>query len=127
MAQAKEVVHKTTDLIFKSEEARKTLFSLAGHDYYTYTHSCNVGIFGTGLAKALMGGMETSRARKLGLAFFFHDIGKIEIDPDIIQKPGPLTHQEWEEMKRHPQLGLKLLDKFNLLTPEARGCGHAAP
>ena len=36
-----------------------------------------------------MGGMETSRARKLGLAFFFHDIGKIEIDPDIIQKPGP--------------------------------------
>jgi len=50
------VVNSTTELIIQSDEAAHTLFSLAGHDYYTYTHSCNVGIFGVGLAKELMGG-----------------------------------------------------------------------
>ena len=84
--QAREVINATTDLIIQSEEARRILFSLAGHDFYTYTHSCNVGMFGLGLAKSLMGGNGSFRAKQLGQAFFFHDIGKVEIDSRIIQK-----------------------------------------
>ena len=121
---AKAVVDSTTDLIVQSDEATHTLFSLAGHDYYTYTHSCNVGIFGVGLAKAVMGGPGSFRARKLGQAFFFHDIGKIKVDSKIIQKPGRLSEEEWEEMQLHPVYGLELLEEFKLLTPEARDVVH---
>ena len=121
---AKAVVDSTTDLIIQSDEATHTLFSLAGHDYYTYTHSCNVGIFGVGLAKAVMGGPGSFRARKLGQAFFFHDIGKIKVDSKIIQKPGRLNEEEWEEMQLHPVYGLELLEEFKLLTPEARDVVH---
>ena len=118
--QAREVINATTDLIIQSEEARRILFSLAGHDYYTYTHSCNVGMFGLGLAKALIGNRGSFRAKQLGQAFFFHDIGKVKIDSKIIQKPDRLNAQELEEMKKHPDAGLRLLEKFRLLTKEAR-------
>lgn len=124
LIHAKAVVNSTTDLIINSDEATHTLFSLAGHDYYTYTHSCNVGIFGTGLAKAVMGGPGSFRARKLGEAFFFHDIGKVRVDSKIIQKPGRLSEEEWEEMQLHPAYGLEILEGFKLLTPEARDVVH---
>lgn len=45
---------------------------------------------------------------ELSLLALLHDIGKVSIDPDILQKPGPLTPEEWDEMKRHPEIGCRI-------------------
>ena len=46
---------------------------------------------------------------ELSLAAILHDIGKVGIDPDILKKPGQLTPSEWEEMKRHPEIGYRIV------------------
>ncbi len=40
-----------------------------------------------------------------------HDIGKTKIDVDILNKPGPLDAREWEELKRHPQIGYDIIHR----------------
>ena len=42
-----------------------------------------------------------------------HDIGKIAIDENILNKPGKLTDEEWEEVKRHPEIGYRILSTVN--------------
>lgn len=42
-----------------------------------------------------------------------HDIGKIAIEESILNKPGKLTEDEWEEIKRHPEIGYRLLNTVN--------------
>ena len=44
----------------------------------------------------------------LSLLALLHDIGKVSIDPNILRKPGPLTPEEWDEMKRHPEIGYRI-------------------
>jgi HD domain len=46
---------------------------------------------------------------QLGLGVFLQDIGKLALPPSIVDKPGPLDHDELELMRRHPELGLELL------------------
>lgn len=45
---------------------------------------------------------------ELSLFSLLHDIGKVNIDPNILKKPGTLTPEEWEEMKRHPEIGYRI-------------------
>ncbi len=45
----------------------------------------------------------------VGVAARFHDVGKTQIDPEILNKPGPLDADEWTELKRHPQIGYDLI------------------
>ena len=48
---------------------------------------------------------------------FLHDIGKIALPDSILRKPGPLTHEEWESMRRHPEVAYELLSKISFLRP----------
>lgn len=48
----------------------------------------------------------------LGYASFLHDIGKLNIDTEVLTKPGHLTSAEWEEMKRHPEMGKELIQEY---------------
>ncbi len=45
---------------------------------------------------------------ELSLLALLHDIGKVGINPNILQKAGPLTPAEWDEMKRHPEIGYRI-------------------
>jgi HD-GYP domain-containing protein (c-di-GMP phosphodiesterase class II) len=54
------------------------------------------------------------------VGFFLHDVGKVGIDQGIIMKPGKLTADEMEEMRRHPLLGYKLLQEARQLTEESK-------
>ncbi|MBW7571469.1 PAS domain S-box protein [Caproiciproducens faecalis] len=51
---------------------------------------------------------------ELSLLAILHDIGKVGINQNILQKPGPLTPEEWEEMRRHPEIGYRIAQN----TPE---------
>lgn len=84
------------------------LISLSGHDFYTYNHSLDVGIYSLGLADAM--GMKGQTLEEMGVAALFHDIGKRQISLDILCKKGPLTEPEWAQMQKHPQYGLFLMN-----------------
>jgi putative nucleotidyltransferase with HDIG domain len=83
------------------------LISLSSHDFYTYTHSLDVGIYCLGLASVL--GFDKVQLHEMGQGALFHDIGKRQVSVDIITKDGPLNDVEWAQMQKHPQYGLVIL------------------
>jgi diguanylate cyclase (GGDEF)-like protein len=58
----------------------------------------------------------TKEMDELSLLALLHDIGKVSINPSILQKPGPLTAEEWKEMKKHPEIGYRIVQSMPELT-----------
>lgn len=83
------------------------LFKLA--DSYTYTHSINVALLATLIGKWMKYGSHA--LDNLMLAGLFHDIGKMRIDKNILNKPDKLTDEEFEEIKKHPIYSYELLQE----------------
>jgi len=117
---AKQGIYDVVDLILSEQKMAQHLLALTSHDYYTYTHSVNVGILSVSLSKAFFGKSGDHNMRELGAAFFLHDLGKVRIDPSFINKPGKLTEEEMWEMKHHPAYGFDILDGARELTDECR-------
>lgn len=86
-------------------------------DQYTLSHSVNVCILSTLLGAEL--GYPLSDLRTLALGTLLHDIGKIAIPPEILNKPGRLTREEAEAMKQHTILGWELLKNQPEIPPTA--------
>jgi len=57
--------------------------------------------------------------KKVGLAGVLHDLGKVGIASTIVAKPGPLSDDEWVEMRKHPEIGARMLTGSGL--PEIAG------
>ena len=76
-------------------------------DYYTYTHSINVGLYC--MTFALKVGMPADEVHELGLGGMLHDVGKSKIPLEIINKKGPLTDEEFEVVKSHTDSGEDVL------------------
>ncbi|HEX9059630.1 MAG TPA: HD domain-containing phosphohydrolase [Clostridia bacterium] len=90
----------------------KCLNDVRGFDQYTYSHSVNVSLLSMLLARwAKLGPGKVSEIAKAGL---LHDIGKAKIDPSIINKPGKLTEAEFNEIKMHPVIAYRELQKTDV-------------
>ncbi len=108
--EAKGVVRETVRFIVDDKAAMKSMIFMTHHDYYTYTHSMNVAIYGVALAQRIFGSTSIEHdLPRLGEGFLLHDIGKSRISTDIINSPNRLTPEEEAEMRRHPQLGYRVL------------------
>lgn len=83
------------------------LFKFA--DSYTYTHSINVALLSTLIGKWMKYGKTMQDT--LMLAGLLHDIGKMKIDKNILNKPDKLTDEEFEEIKQHPVYSYELLQE----------------
>jgi HD-GYP domain-containing protein (c-di-GMP phosphodiesterase class II) len=108
--------------IMKNKVLLKDLFSITEHDFNTYTHSINVGIYATALAIHFFEhdasvGMESLEHQCYG--YFLHDVGKCMVPLSILRKQGKLSQEEWTVMKRHPQWGYAILMETGHLTDEA--------
>jgi HD-GYP domain-containing protein (c-di-GMP phosphodiesterase class II) len=121
-----EKIKKTLKPMFRHIMENTTLleglFSITEHDFNTYTHSVNVGIFATSLAIHFYKGdtsMGTGDLERLCFGYFLHDIGKARVPASILRKEGPLSAQEWAVMKRHPEWGYAILMETGHLTDEA--------
>ncbi len=116
----KKGTSELVDLILRDDATTFYLINITDHDYYTYTHSVNVGFLAVALAKAVFGQSDSHDLHALGAGFFLHDLGKVNIDLGIINKPGRLTDDEMNEMKRHPSLGFFLLQEAKQMTKELK-------
>jgi diguanylate cyclase (GGDEF)-like protein/putative nucleotidyltransferase with HDIG domain len=81
-------------------------------DSGTAQHSQTVGRLCEIAATAL--GLPADRVERVRLAGLLHDLGKIGVADTILQKPGALSEAEWNEMRKHPELGARILSGANL-------------
>ncbi len=83
------------------------LTPLRNIDEYTYTHSTNVCILN--IAQAKMLGIEGQLLYEIGIAAMLHDVGKLFIPAEVLQKEGSLTPGEWDLIQQHPVRGAEYL------------------
>ena len=120
IGQFKEGIVGVVDLILADNATNNYLMSITTHDYNTYVHSVNVGVLGVSLAKTIFGKSDNHNMHALGAGFFLHDLGKVHVNGAIINKPGKLTEEEMNEMRKHPRLGFELLNETKQIDEESR-------
>jgi len=108
------VIANLVDDILSKKELNLNLLELKMFDSYTYFHSVNVAIISLAIAYHL----KLSRSDMLiaGTAALLHDIGKLLIGTDLINKPGSFTDDEYEIIKTHCRKGYEILSSGNNLS-----------
>lgn len=101
------VVQTMVDSVLDNRDALMGLTSIKMYDEYTYAHSVNTSILSVSLGTYLS--FDKPQIAALGVAALMHDIGKVTVPHEVINKPGKLTEAEWEQVKRHPIEGALLL------------------
>lgn len=82
--------------------------SIESADAYTHGHCERVAQYGVRLGRAL--GLDEHDLTALRLGAYLHDVGKVRVPPEILNKPGALTRAEFEVIQMHPMWGVELLD-----------------
>ena len=101
------VVQTMVDSILDNRDALMGLTGLKMYDEYTFAHCVNTSILAVSLGTFLS--FDKPQIAILGIAGLMHDIGKASVPLEITNKPGKLTDEEWDQMKRHPVEGALLL------------------
>ncbi|MFZ4529937.1 MAG: HD-GYP domain-containing protein [Undibacterium curvum] len=107
MGGAQALVEEISDSVMRNPGALIGLARLKTKDDYTYMHSIAVCALMVALSKQL--GLNDEQTREAGVAGLLHDIGKMMVPGDILNKPGKLTDEEFVSVKEHPAAGHKLL------------------
>jgi HD-GYP domain-containing protein (c-di-GMP phosphodiesterase class II) len=89
----------------------KLLSPVKSYSNYTYVHSINVSILSIFQAESL--GMSGKMLHDIGLAALLHDVGKLFIPPEILEKKGTLDESEFTAMSNHPAYGTAYLARIN--------------
>ncbi|WP_341522728.1 HD-GYP domain-containing protein [Pseudomonas sp. G.S.17] len=110
VADADLLVEEISNSILRHPHALISLSRLKTSDEYTYMHSVAVCALMVALARRM--GLTDDQVRHAGLAGLMHDVGKMMIDPEILNKPDRLTPEEFAVMKHHPEAGLKILEEI---------------
>jgi putative nucleotidyltransferase with HDIG domain len=113
LGRLKIVSDDLADCVSEDPRSLLQLKSLADHDLYTYIHSVGVATLATALALEL-GMSKAAELREYAFGGLLHDVGKKLVPLTVLNKAGPLTAQEWDLMKQHPENGLNLLVDFKV-------------
>lgn len=120
ISEFKKTVFGVVDVVFSDNAINSQLLKITSYDYDTYIHSVNVGVLAISLAKEILKKQDRHDMHALGAGFFLHDVGKVYIDEAIINKPGKLTEEEMNIMRKHPAMGFKLLNETKQISIESR-------
>ncbi len=112
LAMARKTVEGLSESVAQNRTALVALTAMKSYDNYTFTHMVNVSILAMAQAHAL--GLDGPQLREVGLSALMHDIGKVRIPTEILQKTDRLTEDEFTIMKRHVVDGAEILRQ----TPE---------
>ncbi len=103
LVRLEQVVWSLMEALERATREILPLAPLKTHDDYTFVHSVNVSLLT--LAQARSFGIAGARLHAIGLAAFLHDIGKLRIPLEVLNKPGKLEGEEWRIMMGHAQEG----------------------
>lgn len=104
-----EVAKQIVDEILKKGVTSLDLADLRTYDDYTYAHSVNVAVFCCTIGMGMEMGEED--LNNLVTAALFHDLGKLQIPSEILNKPGRLTQEEYQIMKSHATLSYEYISE----------------
>lgn len=105
--RVKRSVQTIVDQVLNNEFALLGMTTLRDFDEYTYTHCVNVCILSIVLGRRL--GLDKLELYEVGMCGLLHDIGKMRIEADVLNKPGKLTEEEWHQITLHPREGMLAL------------------
>ncbi len=105
--RATKWVDNTVNYILHDKNAFPSLLKVTTHDYYTYTHSVHISVLGLLFGRHIH--LDIHNLKSLGIGGLVHDLGKVEIPLEILNKPGRLTKREFEIIKKHPEIGIEFL------------------
>ncbi|HEY5506124.1 MAG TPA: HD domain-containing phosphohydrolase, partial [Coriobacteriia bacterium] len=103
---SREAVNSIVDNVLENKSAMLELAGLMDYDEYTFFHSVNVTILSIAL-----GSLVSSNRRflnSLGVGALMHDIGKMTVELDVLNKSGSLSADEWNLMRMHPVYGAEV-------------------
>jgi putative nucleotidyltransferase with HDIG domain len=105
LSEAEAVVRSLSVAMHSEQRIMLPLLQLRNFDEYTTTHSMNVSVLVMALAEHL--GLGGADVRAFGVAGLLHDIGKVTIPLDVLNKPGKLNEEERDLINRHPEAGAR--------------------
>jgi len=97
---------------------QRLVSALDAREHETEIHSLRVAEYALRLAEEI--DLPPAQRSDLKFGALLHDIGKIAISDAVLLKPGPLTDEEWEQVRRHPMIGFQILRDFTFLESAAR-------
>ena len=115
--ESEALVEEIANSVIRNPHALISLSRLKTSDEYTYMHSVAVCALMMALARQM--DLPDDWVREAGIAGLMHDIGKMTIGTDILNKPGRLTDPEFAAMRLHPQGGVKILQQGGVLHASA--------
>ena len=119
---AKRIEESTKNLTRLYEDLRTTYMrtikvlaqAIDARDHYTHSHSQSVSKYAVAISEEM--GLSTKDIEMIREACELHDLGKIGVSDSILLKPSSLTPEEWENIKRHPQIAAQILEPLTFLS-----------
>ncbi|OPJ58999.1 HD-GYP domain-containing protein [Clostridium oryzae] len=103
-------VEELINYIIDDGNVSTSVYDIKTFDNYTYLHCIDTSIMATFMGLSFK--FKEADIKDLGMGAILHDIGKTKVGNVIVNKPGPLTPEEFEEMKRHPSYGVDMLKEY---------------
>jgi putative nucleotidyltransferase with HDIG domain len=101
--KAKRLMQNAVNVIMQDESTLLGLANIKNYDEYTFNHCVNVAMYSIALGQRI--GIPKKNLSHLGMAGLFHDVGKVRIPKEILNKSEKLSPDEWSIMRAHPVVG----------------------
>lgn len=107
LRKARSAVHGMIESLTEERFSLLGLTAIQDFDPYTFQHSVHVSVLSLALGQEL--GLGRHDLADLGVAALCHDLGKVRVPKDVLQKPGDFDARDWAVMKTHPLAGAREL------------------
>ena len=121
--KVKQAVNGCVDSILRNPDASVWLTRIQAKHEATAQHSLNVAALSIIMAKAA--GMTQREMEDVGVCGMLHDVGKTSISSEVLEKVGPLTPEEWLEMRKHTRYGRDILVSTKSVMSGAADVAHS--
>ena len=106
------VFERMSKYIDKNQTLSELLVQIVEYDLELFIHSLNVTVYSLGIAHKIQ--LNNNAMFAIALSGLIHDIGKLSVPTEVLYKPGKLTAEEFEVMKKHSEIGFRTLAKTPL-------------
>ena len=116
MVKVKKSVEPMIDSISRNPDACIWLARMKQEDQYTYQHSLGASIWAVALGRQL--GLPKSDLRSLAIGGLLFDVGKLQVDKELLNSDKPLTDEEFQQVRDHVNLGVEMIQDSGLMNQD---------